>query len=97
MAKFNTRVELRKLTSADHRDTYERLHSAMEEAGFERSIEGAKGTYRLPHAEYNKESATQTCVQVRDEAKGIADSVHKPNGVITWEYREMAWKGLPKT
>lgn len=94
MAKFNTRVELRDLSSANHRDTYDRLHAAMERAGFERFIVAGDGTkYHLPHAEYNKAS-TQTCEQVLDQAKAIADSVHKPNGVITWEYSQAAWNGL---
>lgn len=48
MASFTTRVELH-----DGDADYDNLHEAMERKGFLRHVEGTKGTYRLPDAEYD--------------------------------------------
>jgi hypothetical protein len=91
MAKYNTRIELQDLGAANHRDIYAKLHVAMESAGFSRFIAGDNGIgYLLPHAEYNKISR-QPCQQVCEQARGIANSIHTPNDVITWEYSRASW------
>ena len=94
MPKFNTRVELHKLGESQHRETYAELHAAMERAGFRRTISSSDGdVYHLPHAEYKKETG-ETLEQVQSQAKNAANSVHTPNGVITWEYTGSRWEGL---
>lgn len=95
MAKYNTRVELHNLPGGQKdRELYEKLHEEMERAEFERTIVGSSGgEYHLPHAEYQKETA-DTHDQIFEQAKAIANSVHKSNGVITWLYTSAKWKGL---
>jgi len=57
MSLFTTRVELHKASTAED---YQTLHTAMEQAGFFRTIqlEGEPVSYHLPTAEYNYSNAT---------------------------------------
>ena len=90
MANFTVRVELH---SAEWKD-YEQLHNAMEQKGFSRRITSDDGkTYQMPWAEYNG-TGNLTCAQVRDIAKGAADSTGKRSAVLATEAASRAWVGL---
>ena len=90
MAKYLVRVELHRAGP----DDYESLHSAMESAGFSRTIRGNDGVEcYLPTAEYfceGKYSATG----VRDAAQKAAASVWSSFSVIVAEGSVLAWVGL---
>lgn len=75
MASFTVRIELHGGTGED----YNRLHAAMEAAGYKRyvagtSTDGTPGYWQLPTAEYDYSSGA-SAYQVRDHAKSIADTV----------------------
>ncbi|QTP32602.1 MULTISPECIES: DUF2622 domain-containing protein [Burkholderia] len=92
MAKFTTRVVLHGVEESDT-ETYDKLHEAMEKAGFLRKIFGSDDKwYDLPPAEYNLD-ADLTCAAVRDKARAAANSVWKDNGVLTTEGVRQ-WIGL---
>ena len=75
MADFTVRIELHD-ASGEH---YEKLHGAMEKAGYRRYISGTfkgrPGIWQLPTAEYDFTSSTMSAYDVRDHAKAIADRV----------------------
>jgi hypothetical protein len=90
MANFTVRVELHHAEWAD----YEQLHSAMGQRGFSRQITADDGrVYQMPWAEYNG-SGNFTSVQVRDIARGAADTTGKQNSVLVTEATSRAWIGL---
>lgn len=91
MANFTVRVELHHAEWAD----YERLHAAMQQKGFSRQITSDDGKkYHMPWAEYNG-AGNLTSSQVRDIARGAADSTGKQNAVFVTEAVSRAWIGLP--
>src|SRR5258708_36449614 len=71
MARFTTRVQL---DGNPKEDDYTKLHRAMKQKGFSRFVTTTEKTFRLPHAEYNRETDRST-EQVRDDAKEAAESV----------------------
>jgi hypothetical protein len=92
MARFITRVELH---AADD-DDYEKLHSAMEMEGFERTITSDEGViYHLPTAEYYREIAL-TRQDVLDAAKRAATKNRKNFGAIVTESNGITWSSLNK-
>lgn len=93
MAQFMVRVELHQAGGAD----YDRLHAAMEQTGFSRSITGSDGyRYQLPTAEYFA-SGNFTIDHVRDAACGAADTTGKRYAVLVSESIRHAWIGLPRS
>ena len=93
MSEFTTRVELHDATG----DDYELLHSAMEEEGFSRLIEGGSGAiYQMPWAEYNLSSGSMDRSDVLSAAKRAADSTGRTYGVLVTESAGRTWQGLDK-
>jgi hypothetical protein len=80
MPRYVIRVELHE-EDAD----YDRLHQAMEEAGFAREIVSSRGgRYRLPRATYRRVS-DETSQEVLARAKRAARTVWNDFGVIVTE------------
>jgi hypothetical protein len=75
MANFTVRIELHGASGEE----YEKLHTAMEKAGYRRYMSGTAngrpGIWQLPTAEYDFTSSTMSAYEVRDHAKAIADRV----------------------
>ncbi|KGC09393.1 hypothetical protein DM48_6813 [Burkholderia gladioli] len=92
MADFTTRVVLH----GKHHDhpNYDKLHDAMERAGFSRLIQGENNVwYHLPPAEY-RIRANMTASEVANVAQAVANSVDVWNGVFVTEGSSCAWNGL---
>jgi hypothetical protein len=93
MPQFTTRIELHRATGED----YSRLHPAMEQRGFSRTIVGADGaTYVLPTEEYERNGADLTPGQVHNDAWGAASSVATTFSILITEASSIRWSGLPK-
>jgi len=92
MARFIARVELHGASWQD----YDKLHAAMEAAGFSRTITGDNGvTFHLPTAEYEIFSAG-TSEQVLEIVKAAANQVGKKYGAIVTKANGQSWVGLPQ-
>lgn len=91
MTNFTVRVELHQADAGD----YEKLHTAMEEGGFVRTIKSKDGkVYQLPSAEYRFASKTEGVKAVCDKAANIAKAI-KPNPAILVSKASLtSWKGL---
>jgi hypothetical protein len=90
MPSFMTRVELHNATAAD----YEKLHEAMQAAGFLRVVRDVDGKwYHLPTAEYDR-TGDYTTSQVLAHAKRAANSTGKSSGVTVGKYVELCVNGL---
>lgn len=92
MAKFTTRVLLH--DAEDGGKEYETLHSAMELAGFSRTIESSGTTYHLPTAEYNL-IGNYTKDNVRAIAQAAAHTTGRKAAILVTE-GERCWIGLKK-
>jgi hypothetical protein len=93
MAQFTTRVELHRATGED----YARLHSAMEQSGFSRTIQGADGnTYVLPTGEYERSGEALTSDQVHSDAWRAAASVSQRFSILITAANGVTWSGLTK-
>jgi hypothetical protein len=91
MPQFTTRVELLRATGED----YARLHSAMEQYGFSRTIKGADGnTYVLPTAEYERSGGSLTSDQIHNDAWRAAASVSQRFSILITESAGITWSGL---
>jgi hypothetical protein len=91
MAQFTTRVELHRGNEED----YARLHSAMEQCGFSRTIRGADGnTYTLPTGEYERSGENLTGEQIHHDAWRAAASVSQRFSVLITEASKITWSGL---
>ncbi len=102
MARFLTRVELHK---ADNRiviaEDYESLHTQMRARGFKTTITSREPKeYKLPTAEYNRETSTADLNAVLDDAKAAAAEVVRTSAnvkdysVIVAEYSMATWHNL---
>lgn len=89
MAKFTTRVELH---NANY-ENYETLHSAMESEGFTRQISDGKKTYRLPTAEYNRETSLKRSA-VLASAETAANTTGRRYSILVTESNGRKWTGL---
>lgn len=90
MSAFITRVELHSPQQGD----YDKLHNAMEDAGFSRTIQwGGPPAYHLPTAEYIRVS-DQTADQVLQLAVKAAASVRQTFGVLVCRSAETVQQGL---
>ncbi len=70
MARFTVRIELHGVTS---QEPYNKLHDAMQKAGFRRVIQSGDGRwYSMPSAEYDLPQSAENASQVADRAFGIA-------------------------
>jgi hypothetical protein len=88
MASFTVRVELHNATEGD----YEELHTAMENEGFIRTIQGSDGkVYRLPTAEYNRILDGLTRNTVLQDAKSAASSTGRRYWVLVTESKGRTW------
>lgn len=92
MANFLVRIILHSKSDLTHY-SYTSLHTAMERAGFKRQIRDVF-TYKLPPAEYCKESNYSSLLTVHNEAVSAANSVDTNNGVVTVEYSACKTTGL---
>jgi hypothetical protein len=92
MERFITRVELH---DADH-DDYETLHSAMDAERFERTITSDDDVpYRLPTAEYHRETAV-TRREVLAAAKRAAAKTERKFAIVVTQANGITWSGLKK-
>lgn len=90
MAQFTVRIELHEAQWAD----YDALHAGMERQGFSRLIAADDGRiYQLPWAEYNG-TANLSSSEIRDIARGVANTTGKTNSVLVTEGTSRAWWGL---
>ncbi|EPC6045131.1 type V toxin-antitoxin system endoribonuclease antitoxin GhoS [Serratia marcescens] len=90
MTSFTVRIELHDADSSD----YDELHKKMEAGGFNTTIAGKNGTYKLPPAEYDYSSSSESCEQVRDKAYDIAKKVKKSPSVLVSEVVRRCWNNL---
>jgi hypothetical protein len=91
MSAFTTRVELHGYASAED---YQRLHQAMEAAGFQRTIKGSNGKwYHLPTAEYYI-SGAYTADQVREMAAQAAARTGKEYSILVSISQGCYWQNL---
>jgi hypothetical protein len=91
MAFFMTRVELHEASYLD----YNKLHAAMEQEGFSRSIQAADGHwYQLPPAEYHRGDSMKRD-DVLESAKKAAATTQKSYAVCVTEAVSSTWVGLP--
>jgi len=88
MLLFTTRIELHDANYFD----YEKLHEAMKQNGFSRSITSSEGvTYHLPEAEYNSSGISsasvrdKACIAARTTGKRFAALVTGSDGVRAWQ------------
>jgi hypothetical protein len=86
MARFTTRVELHDEESSD----YPKLHKAMEQKGFTRTIKVNDTVYQMPTAEYNYDG-TATKEEVRDKAVAAAKTVRPKFEVLVTESNGRCW------
>lgn len=94
MSLFTTRVELH---GATEKSDYDKLHKAMEDKGFWRtiSLQGEETVYHLPTAEYNYSSDTQTTEQVLGLAKTAAATTGKKAAILVTKVADRRyWDGL---
>ena len=95
MANFIVRVELHAKTDFTH-PIYEKLHAAIEKAGFTRKLHpDAESWYKLQTGTYKMEG-NHTLEKVLELAKNAADSVDTNNSVIAMEMEKYAWLGPKK-
>lgn len=89
MSNFTTRIELHGATVAE----YEKLHSAMQKAGFSRTILSNKGqTHILPTAEYI--CSGQSLDQVLSTAGKVASTTDKTYSILVSETTNWGFVGL---
>ncbi|WP_179255539.1 type V toxin-antitoxin system endoribonuclease antitoxin GhoS [Burkholderia sp. HI2714] len=92
MAQFLTRVELHNATAAD----YEKLHTAMQQQKFSRTIPDDSGVrYHLPTAEYYSHGEI-AANDVLELAKAAVRSIGKTASIITCNWTQAQWNGLPR-
>lgn len=91
MAAFTIRIELYNGSTSD----YERLHLAMSQYGFLRTIVADSGDrYALPTAEYNYEGLGTINDVLGNAQKAVAQS-GRPAGIFVTEAVRRLWIGLP--
>lgn len=94
MATFTTRVQLNGDESAA---TYGRLHQAMEERNFSRTITSNDGVvYQLPHAEYNL-VGSYTRDDVLSRAQEAIESIGQTGRILITESAGRRWSGLSRS
>lgn len=92
MSQFTVRVELHKLQPGD----YDVLHAEMSAQGFERTINGEKGTYHLPTAEYNHEGSEDDPQVILERAKAAATRVGRPFEILVTQAQRRVWLNLER-
>jgi len=89
MSSFTTRVELSDASYSD----YQRLHTAMQNTGFSRTITGDNGiVYDLPDAEYDC-IGSYSIEEVRSAASKAASTTGKSHRILVTQGNR-AWVGL---
>jgi len=90
MARYTTRVELHNAKDAD----YDNLHKYMAEKGFSRIVTSDDGDkYRLPPAEYNRDTDA-TRQTVLEDAKQAAAKTGRTNEILVTESAGRVWHNL---
>ena len=92
VALFTVRVELHHASAAE----YKLFYTMMELQGFKNTVNGtgsagSTGVWKLPSAEYDYQSDTETCAQVRDKAKIIGDAIKPGCWVLVTEVAKRSW------
>ncbi|HKW77095.1 MAG TPA: hypothetical protein VJN64_16300 [Terriglobales bacterium] len=92
MSMFTTRIELHDATW----DDYERLHGAMQKAGFSRLITSDDNSkWHMPWAEYDV-VGTYTLDQIFTAASNAASTVGKKFALLVSQAVSRRWSGLQK-
>jgi hypothetical protein len=93
MAEFLNNYLIRVELHGANADDYGKLHNAMAQRGFSRTIRGDDGVvYDLPTAEYAISAYEGN--EVRTQASAAADTTGRANGVLVAQYTQACWKGL---
>ncbi|MBN3755904.1 type V toxin-antitoxin system endoribonuclease antitoxin GhoS [Paraburkholderia sp. Tr-20389] len=88
---YLTRVELHNANASD----YQNLHAAMAAQKFMRTIPNDEGVrYQLPTAEYYSVAEIDTNA-VLELAKLAVASIGKTGSIITVQFNDARWNGLP--
>jgi hypothetical protein len=95
MPDFLARVQLPDVPGERSFETYEKLHGALERAGFFRVIKGSMATWRLPDATYIG-TFELSSPDVRDKIVRAVSSISQKAQVMVVQYQHAAWTGLPK-
>ncbi|WP_193015132.1 hypothetical protein [Proteus sp. FME41] len=92
MPEFTVRVELSDPENAD----YVLLTQKMVKEGFKKEIDGLKGKYVLPLAEFNYYTETESHKDVIELAFSIAAKITLNPAILVTEVKNRAWKGLER-
>ncbi|MBG2803233.1 hypothetical protein ACNARU_09690 [Proteus sp. WDL240414] len=92
MPEFTVRVELSDPENAD----YVLLTQKMVKEGFKKEIDGFKGKYVLPLAEFNYHTETKDHKEVIELAFSIAEKITLNPAILVTEVKNRAWKGLER-
>lgn len=89
MANFMVHIQLHEPKD----DDYTKLHQAMEDKGFFRTIDVGGVRSDLPHATYHLTS-NSSCRAVRDLAEQVATQINKKPKIVVAEYTKCESSGL---
>jgi hypothetical protein len=92
---FVSRVELHDVSGAQSRETYQRLHDAMQAEGFSRSVTNAGETLHLPPGEYAINQSL-TVDQVHEKALSAAKRIGHRFEVLTNQSAAFRETGLAR-
>jgi hypothetical protein len=89
---YLARVELHDI---EEEEDYELLHTAMEQRGLLRQIQGDDGVpYELPHATYVTQNTDITLTAAQDLAKAAAEETEFEYSLIVVEFDNTLWTNL---
>jgi hypothetical protein len=93
MANYLARVELHHASV----DDYERLHSSMQQRGYQRTIAGDDGViYQLPAGTYFVSGTSAVLSVALSAAVDAADETGKKSAVFVTDWQLARWHGLTK-
>lgn len=75
---------------------YVLLTQKMVKEGFKKEIDGFKGKYVLPLAEFNYHTETKDHKEVIELAFSIAEKITLNPAILVTEVKNRAWKGLER-
>jgi acetoin utilization deacetylase AcuC-like enzyme len=91
MANYLARIELHHAGPED----YERLHSSMQQRGYERKIAGEDGVmYQLPTGTYFVSGTSAVLSIALNAAVDAADETGKKSAVFVTDWQLARWHGL---
>ena len=92
MSNYLARVELH---DAEEEEDYAVLHTAMEQRGFLRQIQGDDGVpYQLPNATYVMQNTNITLTAAQDLAIAAAIETELEYSLIVVEFENTLWSNL---